>query len=102
MKIWYETKKSGLLLIRFRYEGKRYTLTTGLHDSEFNRSAADRIIARIKTDIGAGYFDPTLLKYKPQGLEAKPTSITAVEPYRDFDVTSSWGESDRTGGDDRP
>jgi hypothetical protein len=40
MKVWYETKKSGLLLLRFRHEGKRYTLTTGLKDSAFNRSIA--------------------------------------------------------------
>jgi integrase len=84
MKVWYETKKSGLLLIRFRHEGKRYTLTTGLHDSEFNRSIADKIIGRIKVDAGAGYFDPTLLKYKPQRLGAKPTSITAVELFRKY------------------
>ncbi len=32
-----------------------------------------------KTDVGAGYFDHTLLKYKPQKLGAKPTNITAVE-----------------------
>jgi integrase len=95
MKVWYETKKSGLLLIRFRYEGKRYTLTTGLHDSEFNRSAADRIIARIKTDIGAGYFDPTLLKYKPQRLGAKPTSITAVELFSKY---FSFVQRDRENG----
>jgi hypothetical protein len=43
MKVWYETKKNGLLLIRFRHEGKRYTLTTGLHDSEFNRSIAGKM-----------------------------------------------------------
>jgi integrase len=84
MKVWYETKKSGLLLIRFRYEGKRYTLTTGCIDSVFNRTVADRIIARIKTDVGAGYFDPTLLRYKPQKLGAKPTSITAVELFSKY------------------
>jgi integrase len=84
MKVWYETKKTGLLLIRFRHEGKRYTLTTGLHDSEFNRSIAEKTISRIKTDVGAGYFDPTLLKYKPQILGAKPTNMTAVELFRTY------------------
>jgi integrase len=95
MKVWYETKKTGLLLIRFRYEGKRYTLTTGLHDSEFNRSIADKIIGRIKVDVGAGYFDPTLLKYKPQKLGAKPTSITAVELFRKY---FSFVQKDRDNG----
>jgi integrase len=59
-------------------------LTTGLHDSEFNRDIADKIIGRIKVDIGAGYFDLTLLKYKPQKLGANPTSITAVELFRKY------------------
>jgi integrase len=84
MNVWYETRKSGLLLIRFWHEGKRYTLSTWLYDSEFNRSVADKVIGRIKVDVGAGYFDPTLLKYKPQKLGAKPTSITAVELFRKY------------------
>jgi integrase len=81
MKFWYETKKTGLLLIRFRHEGKRYALTTGLHDSEFNRLVASKITTRIKFDIDAEYFDPTLSKYKPPKLGTKPTNITAVELF---------------------
>jgi integrase len=84
MKVWYETKKSGLLLLRFRHEGKRYTLTTGLKDSEFNRLIVSKTISRIETDIAAGYFDPTLLKYKPRRLGAKPTEITAVDLFRKY------------------
>jgi hypothetical protein len=81
MKVWYETKKSGLLLLRFRYEGKRYTLTTGLLDYRIQNLIDHRENdLSDKTDIGAGYFDHTLLKYKPQKLGAKPTNITAVEP----------------------
>ncbi len=95
MKVWYETKKTGLLLIRFRFEGQRYTLTTGLHDSEFNRDIADKIIGHIKVDVGAGYFDPTLLKYKPKKLGAKPTNISAVELFRKY---FSFVQRDRDNG----
>jgi hypothetical protein len=33
-----------------------------------------------KTDIGAGYFDHTLLKCKPQKLGAKPTRMPIGNP----------------------
>ncbi len=95
MKVWYETKKSGLLLLRFRYEGKRYTLTTGLQDSEFNRSITSKTISRIETDIAAGYFDPTLLKYKPHRLGAKPTEITAVKLFHKY---FAFVQNDRENG----
>jgi integrase len=95
MKVWYETKKSGLLLLRFRHEGKRYTLTTGLKDSAFNRSIASKTISRIEIDIRAEYFDPTLLKYKPQKLGAKPTSITVVELFSKY---FSFAQRDRGDG----
>jgi integrase len=45
---------------------------------------AQQIAGRIKTDIEAGYFDPTLLKYRPRVLGKNATEITTVELFQRF------------------
>ncbi|MBD2198084.1 MULTISPECIES: Arm DNA-binding domain-containing protein [Calothrix] len=55
----------GRLQLRFRYAGKRYTLSIGLPDTIVNRKAAEAKARQIELDILSGNFDPTLAKYKP-------------------------------------
>lgn len=61
----------GWLRLRWRYQGKGYTMAIGLPDSPINRELAQRQAAIIQADIQAdritpGNFDPTLAKYRDQ------------------------------------
>jgi integrase len=80
-KVWIETKDN-VLRLRWRYEGKRHCLSLGVQDTPTGRAYANQKISQIQMDILAGYFDPTLLKYKPRKLGANPTEIPAVELFR--------------------
>ena len=57
------------------YGGKQKYLSLGLADVPQNRVLAEQKAKQIELDILAGYFDPTLAKYKPQQhIESKPNS----------------------------
>lgn len=78
MSIWIELQGNNLRL-RWRYEGKRYCLGLGVKENPTGRAYANKIKSQIELDIAAGYFDPTLLKYKPRKLGKNHTEISAVE-----------------------
>lgn len=54
-----------LRLPRELYGGKQKYLTLGMSDTPENKREADAKARQIEKDILAGYFDPTLTKYKP-------------------------------------
>ncbi len=60
------------LRLRWRYEGKQYSLALGLPDSRVNRAQAESKARMIEVDIQTGHFDPTLDKYRSRAqLERK-------------------------------
>jgi integrase len=83
MNIWIETKGDNLRL-RWRHEGKRYCLGLDTRDNPTGRALVKQKIDQIEMDMMAGYFDPTLLKYKPQKLGKNPTQVTAVELFEKY------------------
>jgi integrase len=82
-KVWIESK-NGSLRLRWRFEGKRYCLGLGVKDTPTGRAFADRKKGEIGMDIIAGYFDRTLLKYKPHKLGKNPTDISAADLFRKY------------------
>jgi integrase len=61
-------KTGNSLRLRWWDEGKRCSLSLQLEDTPINRAYAKEIAARIERDQQAGYFDNTLLKYRPHAL----------------------------------
>jgi integrase len=81
-----ETKGTALRL-RWRHEGKRYCLGLGVKNNPAGKAFANQKKALIEMDIISGYFDPTLLKYKPRKLGANPSEITAVALFEKYMVS---------------
>ena len=82
-KIWIETTGSTLRL-RWNYEGRKQSLSLGVRDNAIGQASANSKRAEIEGDLAAGYYDPTLLKYKPRTLGKNPTEITATELFRKY------------------
>ena len=78
----------GYLRLRWRWQGKRYSMALGLPDSAVNRASANKRAQQIELDIASGNFDATLLKYKPK---AKPgaQSITSGSLFGQFTAERS-------------
>jgi integrase len=83
MKVTIENHK-GRLRLRWLYQGKRCTMAVGVDDNATGRAQAKRKASEIELDIAAGYFDPTLLKYKPQLLGKTATEISAPELFNRY------------------
>lgn len=67
----------GRLRLRFRVNGQRYALALGLPDTKENWKLGESKARQIELDILAGYFDPTLIKYKPK------SHLTLVKPLQE-------------------
>ena len=67
----------GRIRLRWRFEGKRYTISIGLSDSKVNRQVAQQKATTIELDIASGNFDPTLKKYKPHTKSITGLSVVA-------------------------
>ena len=78
-------KKEGRLILVWN-DGKRRTMAIGLPDSKPARSVAKKIAGDIELDFaaGTGYYDRTLLKYKPRTLGKTATEIPAPELFDRF------------------
>lgn len=63
------TSDRGWLRLRWKHQGKRYTMALGMPDSSVNRQIAQAKAGAIYGDLMSGNFDPTLEKYKPQSAE---------------------------------
>ncbi len=79
------------LRLQWTYQGRRYTLRPGLHDTPENRVFAEKLAKEIQADIILGVFDPTLNKYKPQSaapprVAAPPEKkqVSAVELFQKY------------------
>ncbi len=74
------------LQLRFRYEGKRYYISTGLTDTPSNRKLAETKASEIEQDILCKELDLTLQKYQPHSVLSTITSITPIKkPKPDLD-----------------
>ena len=82
-KIWIEKTGNTLRLVWY-YDGSKKQLSPGVRDNPIGRAFADRKMADIKIDLESGYYDPTLLKYKPRKLGKNPTEISAVELFEKY------------------
>jgi integrase len=70
------------IVIRFTYEGKRYSLNPvpgGSYDDKLALARAYEVATKIHQDCIAGYFDPTLTKYKPNALKGRRTDDALQE-----------------------
>ncbi|WP_051023642.1 hypothetical protein [Synechococcus sp. PCC 7502] len=59
-------------------------MSCGVNDDPTGRAVAKQKAAQIELDIQAGYFDPTLLKYKPLTRGKNATEISTVELFQKF------------------
>jgi integrase len=59
-------------------------MALGVADNPTGRAVAKRKAAEIEIDISAGYFDSTLLKYKPQTIGKNATLISTFELFNKF------------------
>jgi integrase len=84
MSTVYIEKHAGRLRLRWFYANKRYTLAVGVDDNATGRAVARQKAGQIDKDIAAGYFDPTLLKYRPQILGKNATVISCPELFERF------------------
>jgi integrase len=64
--------------------GKRKTLAVGMDDSTTGRAFASTIKDRIENDAKHGYYDSTLLKYRPLTIGKNASEITTVELFDRF------------------
>lgn len=80
----YIEERGKSLLLRWRHEGKPYSFSMRGYNNPVGRSQAGSKLAEIETDILAGYFDPTLLKYRLRKTGKKPTAISAVEVFQKY------------------
>ena len=73
-----------LLRLRWQYSGKRHTLSLDVTDDAIGLGMAKMKASEIERDIAAGYFDTTLLKYKPRTRGKNATEITAPNLFKSF------------------
>ena len=64
--------------------GKRKNLALGVNDSTTGRAFAATIKDRIESDSKHGYYDATLLKYRPLTIGKNASEITTVELFDRF------------------
>jgi integrase len=86
MKITIESHR-GKLRLRWvcPVAGKRVNLALGVDDdSAAGKGYAITLKDRIENDVKHGYYDPTLLKYRPKTIGDNLTEITTVELFDRF------------------
>ena len=64
--------------------GKRKNLALGVNDSTTGRAFASTIKDRIENDAKHGYYDSSLLKYRPLTISKNASEITTVELFDRF------------------
>ncbi|HEY9737517.1 MAG TPA: tyrosine-type recombinase/integrase [Trichocoleus sp.] len=82
----------GWLRLRWRHQGRQYTLSLGLADNDVNRTVAQRKASEIEADIhadqispGAGRFDRTLEKYRSgPGIAHALSVVSLFERYAEW------------------
>jgi integrase len=83
MKITIEAR-NGRFVLRWNDGTKRHNLSIGAYDNPIGRAQAERKRAEIQTDWEAGYYDSTLVKYRPKTRGKNASEITAVQLFERF------------------
>lgn len=83
MKVTIENHGNRLRL-RWRHQGKRYTMAVGVSGNATGQALARQKAAQIEIDISAGYFDKSLLKYKPRILGKTATELSCPELFERY------------------
>lgn len=84
----------GRLRLRFRFNGKRYSMSLGIPDTQINQRVAEARARQIEDDMrlqlahGGNYFDPTLAKYKPESVLS--VSDPDIEPKAVISLPELW------------
>ena len=71
----------GLFRLRWHHSGKRHILSLGVRDHAIGRGMAQMKASQIERDIAAGYFDTTLLRYKPRTRGKNATELSCPELF---------------------
>lgn len=94
MRDFHPHNCNGAIRLQFSVDGVRFSffpLPGGRWESKDDRKQAEAIATRIKLDIKAGYFDPTLERYKHKAsqvpIKAKSKSLSTLE------IWDKWVES---------
>ena len=95
-KIWIEKTGNTLRLVWY-YQGRKKQLSLGIQDNAIGRGFAAMKMAEIKIDLEAGYYDETLLKYRPRKLGSNPTEVSAVELFGKYLIYYKIEKSDVPG-----
>ncbi|BAY79066.1 integrase family protein (plasmid) [Nostoc linckia NIES-25] len=85
----------GSIIIRFTYSGKEYCfspLPGSKYADKLALTKATEIANRIRQDCIAGYFDPTLTKYKPNAL-GKRSAKDALQDLEEAKIVLAERES---------
>jgi plasmid stabilization system protein ParE len=78
------------LQLVFSYGGKRHYLSTGFSDTPTNRKLAEMKARQIELDILSGYFDETLVKYKPQSALSTVTPTVTPISIDQLSLAELW------------
>jgi integrase len=92
------TNYKNRIRLRWRYQGKRYSLSLGPYD-KINLKAASKVVLQIELDMVSEQFDDTLVKYGGKALKPivepiKPKSIVEyfekwVKEYKQLDCNKN-------------
>ncbi|MEH2034011.1 MAG: site-specific integrase [Nostoc sp.] len=83
--------RDGYIVLRFTFEGRRFSfnpVTGGRYDDKSALDTAEKVAYRIQQDCDNGYFDPTLTKYKPNALQgrSKEAAINDAREAREIEA----------------
>jgi len=86
---------NGSIQLKFSFGGKRYSLNPvpgGDYNNAWDLSTARAIATKIQNDIRAGYFDPTLQRYKLAPISAPPTPTKTKPEPKPKTLLQLWDE----------
>jgi integrase len=69
------------LIIRWRFEGKKFHKTLSKQNNPIGRKHAEMVMASIEKDIMCGRFDPSLYSQKGKDRKQAIDTITAIELF---------------------
>ena len=77
--------RDGWIQLRWRHQGKRYSLGMGLRYDPINLEVAKQRASQIRLDMLAGNFDSTLKKYKSESSSGNELGAVAL-----FEAFIEW------------
>ena len=82
-------KSARTLRLRWYYQGSRTSLSLGVASDATGLAFAQMKKSEIAMDLISGYYDSTLLKYKPRKLGRNPTEVSAVALFQKINFQKS-------------